>query len=762
MKRHIATLLLTAFLLQGSPAIAGTATLSASGNWSDGTKWTGGIAPNNGNNGDPNWSATVNANTVTVDAAVIIQSLNFGGGTITATNNLTTNAGLTMSGGILTGAGTVTIGGATAWTGGDLKGSSINLNGGLTMSGASMKEVSGGVTNNGAATWSAGIFRIGSSSAGVFNNGSIGNHSASFGNSFDGSVTTNFAGTFNNFGIFTKSGGTGTTTMSAVFNNKDGAAVNVQSGVLSLQGGGTSNGAFTIDAGKTLRITSASYTMSLGTQLLGTGTVETNSAGGTVIFNDSQISHTASFLISAGGLVLNASAILGTSGGLTMSGGSTSGTGALTIGGATAWTGGEFNATTVNLNGGITMSGAATKLVSRTLTNNGAATWSAGGFQIGASAVGVFNNGSISNPTASFTNSFDGSVSTNFAGTFNNFGVFTKSGGTGTTTISSAFSNTGTVNVNTGTLTLSGAITQHSGTTLTGGTWNVTNNSTLTFSSGSNLTTIGSAASVSLDGATSTFNRLGSVTASTLTTNQGSFTLKNARDITTANAFTNSGTLTVQDSTTTFKIGTTGNLAYTQTGPSSVTILAGGAMIDSSAFNLNGGALRGTGTIDSNLTATTANATTIAPGASPGTLTINGSTVLGNSNTLAMEVGGLAAGIDYDLLAVNGILTLGGLLDVDFINGFENSVQFADMFTIVTSTSPILGAFSNVASGSLLATNTTWNFQVWYGAGSPYGADKVVLVSPEPSRVFFLMLGLCSMVMRRRREAGGSMQLSKC
>ncbi len=96
-----------------------------------------------------------------------------------------------------------------------------------------------------------------------------------------------------------------------------------------------------------------------------------------------------------------------------------------------------------------------------------------------------------------------------------------------------AFNNTGTVNVTGGTLTVYGGVTQHSGTTLTGGTWNMSGGSTLTFTTGSNLTTIGSAASVSLDGAASTFNQL-SATASTLTTNQGSFTLKNDRDITTA------------------------------------------------------------------------------------------------------------------------------------------------------------------------------------------------------------------------------------
>lgn len=137
-------------------------------------------------------------------------------------------------------------------------------------------------------------------------------------------------------------------------------------------------------------------------------------------------------------------------------------------------------------------------------------------------------------------------------------------------------------------------------------------------------------------------------------------------------------------------------------------------------------------------------------------ITINGSTILGGGNTLAMEVGGLAAGIDYDVLAVNGILTLGGLLDVDFINSFENSVQISDIFTIATATSPILGGFSNVASGGWLSTNTGHAFEVWYGAGSPCGANNLVLTgAPEPSRALLLLLGLSGMVKRRRRQHGG-------
>jgi hypothetical protein len=44
------------------------------------------------------------------------------------------------------------------------------------------------------------------------------------------------------------------------------------------------------------------------------------------------------------------------------------------------------------------------------------------------------------------------------------------------------------------------------------------------------------------------------------------------------------------------------------------------------------------------------------------------------------------------------------------------------------------------------------SFEVWYGAGSPYGENNIVLAqAPEPSRALLLMLGLAGLVMRRRK-----------
>jgi hypothetical protein len=105
-------------------------------------------------------------------------------------------------------------------------------------------------------------------------------------------------------------------------------------------------------------------------------------------------------------------------------------------------------------NGGMVLSGGTKTLtVGRTLNNAGAATWTAGQFSTGSGAI--FNN----QLGASFDTNFDGTLLDNLGGAapqFNNAGTFTKSGGTGTTTISAAFNNTNTVNVNSGTLALTG------------------------------------------------------------------------------------------------------------------------------------------------------------------------------------------------------------------------------------------------------------------------------------------------------------------
>src|SRR5205807_1699335 len=95
---------------------------------------------------------------------------------------------------------------------------------------------------------------------------------------------------------------------------------------------------------------------------------------------------------------------------------------------------------------------------------------------------------------------------------------------------------------------------------------------------------------------------------------------------------------------------------------------------------------------------------TISPGLSPGKITFSGGLSPGSTSNLSFELGGATQGSQYDWLdkTSGGSVTLDGTLEVQLINGF--TPQLLDDFTIVTTLSPILGAFDNVPSGGRLNT----------------------------------------------------------
>src|SRR5690606_23303403 len=108
--------------------------------------------------------------------------------------------------------------------------------------------------------------------------------------------------------------------------------------------------------------------------------------------------------------------------------------------------------------------------------------------------------------------------------------------------------------------------------------------------------------------------------------------------------------------------------------------------------------------------------------------TINGDVTLGRLATLVCELAGTQRGVTYDHLDVNGTLTInGGLLDVRFLDGFENAVQPGDVFVLVEADTPIAGAFVNAPSGTRRNTGDGLrSFEIFYGDGSPHGANRVV------------------------------------
>ena len=73
----------------------------------------------------------------------------------------------------------------------------------------------------------------------------------------------------------------------------------------------------------------------------------------------------------------------------------------------------------------------------------------------------------------------------------------------------------------------------------------------------------------------------------------------------------------------------------------------------------------------------------MAPGNSPGILSISGNYVQGAAATLEIELGGTVAGSEFDQVAVTADATVSGTLDVEVISGFTPAL--GDQFDIITA-----------------------------------------------------------------------------
>jgi len=125
--------------------------------------------------------------------------------------------------------------------------------------------------------------------------------------------------------------------------------------------------------------------------------------------------------------------------------------------------------------------------------------------------------------------------------------------------------------------------------------------------------------------------------------------------------------------------------------------LSGGAFSAAGTVNVanlnlsSGGRLEGVGRIAGNVNNT---AGVVAPGNSAGILTIEGDYAQGASGSLAVEIGGAAAGTQYDRLVVTGNVSLGGALDVELVNGFIPPAGSA--FSVIQAGGAITGVFSPI------------------------------------------------------------------
>ena len=186
----------------------------------------------------------------------------------------------------------------------------------------------------------------------------------------------------------------------------------------------------------------------------------------------------------------------------------------------------------------------------------------------------------------------------------------------------------------------------------------------------------------------------------------GSLTV--AAGVTVNNTFTVSGG--------TLSVGGDWNVAgkFEQTAGS--TVLTGGSLLAGGGVVIAGGVLSGSGTVNGDVV----NAGHLSPGAGAGTFNINGAYTQTATGTLDIEIGGLAAGIQFDQLQVSGSTTLSGALNVSLIDGFAPVA--GDRFQVLEF-DDALGDFStktglDLADGQLLAPR--------------YGGDGLSLLSMPP------------------------------
>src|SRR5439155_10506449 len=107
----------------------------------------------------------------------------------------------------------------------------------------------------------------------------------------------------------------------------------------------------------------------------------------------------------------------------------------------------------------------------------------------------------------------------------------------------------------------------------------------------------------------------------------------------------------------------------------------------------------------------------LRPGNSPARVTYEGTLILNPSARFHAELGGLTPGGQYDELTVLGSISVGGSLDLQFINGF--TPQPGDAFKLIENRGvlPIAGTFTGVGEGSLL-TAGGGTFQASYLGGN--------------------------------------------
>lgn len=667
----------------------------------------------------------------------------------------------------------------------------LQLNGGTINNGviAGIFNGTNGATLN-SVQINAGTFAATSQLSGAFTiSGTVVNHTTL---DLDGGVTLSGTGSFGNAGTLNVTGGPAT--FSVNLGNTAGTVNAGTQGIVldgASLGGGTINGLFTgkngaglhpdtfnfvtIASGSTFAVSGHVNQLQLqdGVTLTGTGSLSNRSGGEISLASGSS---TIQVNISGGGSMDMGS--ISTSSGTTVTfDGATITTQRLNghynaINGATL-TNDDLSGITLSASGGAKVNGGSFDL---TTTIADGSTLGVAGTVTNLNTLDIGNNvtlngtGSIVNgpgTTIQMLSQSTGTIGVNISGTAAGAGVLQG----GTTANSSMIFDGNNVDNQTLTGTFggkNGAIVNNS---LFSGTSTINSNSALgikgTVTVSGDLFLNGSAGSPTTLNSIDTFFVVGGILFSSPGTLVNNNFVGGSGNLNVP--ITNNGAITAQNSGQALVLGAdvsgNGTVAASAGGIltlNNVTVHASNVIIDT------GSKLNGTGTI----VAPVGVNGTVAPGDAPGLLTINGNYTQNSTGTLLIEIGGAGSG-QFSVLDITGNAVLGGALDVELFGAFDPSQNCGTAFGVcdtfdIVNVGGSIGSFNWASNFLHPSDGLTWSVSeptaheillTVSGTLTSGGGGGGGTATPEPANLILFGSGLLGIFWRLRRPRKRSKKL---
>jgi T5SS/PEP-CTERM-associated repeat protein len=199
---------------------------------------------------------------------------------------------------------------------------------------------------------------------------------------------------------------------------------------------------------------------------------------------------------------------------------------------------------------------------------------------------------------------------------------------------------------------------------------------------------------VTVSGPSSDWINSGNLTVGNL--GEGTLIITGGGSVSSAEAFIGDGGIGTAAVSGTDSLWSNSSLIVGSTG--TLTVTDGGVVtVDNNLTVEAGGELGGNGQIVGNVN----NLGAVAPGTSPGALSVMGNYAQPATGSLEIELAGTLASSQYDQLLVSDSATLGGTLEVALTGSFTPAA--GEVFTILDADS-LSGTFSNVTNGQRLDT----------------------------------------------------------